>query len=74
LSFLGRHTDGFPHPVRAASGDLPRVGAEASHTTRVVLDLQADHPPVVTQTQYATPDQEEALIRVFEATGFVERT
>jgi hypothetical protein len=48
------------------------VGVEPSETTRIVIDVTADGAPKARITKYLTVEQEEKLIRLFEATAFEE--
>jgi hypothetical protein len=49
------------------------VGVEPDETYRITIDIRGDGPPTVRISKYLTVDQEDALIRIFEAVSFEEK-
>lgn len=48
------------------------LGLDKNLIHRIVIDLQADCPPRVRISGWLTIEQDEALIKIFEATQFEE--
>lgn len=48
------------------------LGIDVSQTTRIVLDIGVDGPPRVRVSQYLTVEQEDAIVRIFEASQYEE--
>lgn len=49
------------------------IGVDETQVNRIVIDLSVESPPRFRVSGWLTSDQEDQLIRIFEATSFEEK-
>jgi hypothetical protein len=62
----------FRMPFELQKAVAAALGLDVNQLTRIVIDIGVEGPPRVRVSMYMTADQEDALIKVFEASEYRE--
>jgi hypothetical protein len=63
----------FKMPIARCSAKGKALNLDVSQITRIVMDVGIAGPPRGRVSMYLSAEQEDALVRIFEATEFEEK-